>query len=1003
MSLALIVLVFFVGAYFYLTYFRLHPDLISKITLTLSQHQNLLSVVFGVMILNFAIIGAVIKRSIGLEQQGSKLAILDGRRKDEKEFSKLSLYSVILGGASFCLLRPVTIEYFGRILDFVPSKSVLALFAQAVAVNMAFTLGIAFKTVCETVRKFHSQKLKSAPLDAPKFETGHLVLGTTPNVQAPLGDSESESWVSIPPRGVNGGILVTGSVGSGKTQATLLRYLPQLVSDPKNVPAMLLIDPKGTYLKEAEKLLREAGLGNRIVRWSQQRTNVLYAESALRNSQFLSLAEMTRAAAINFMGKASDSPFWEISSNNLIRNGIVACAALHGYFTLSDLYTLIIEASEREIGRDLKLRLVENEEFDEEERYNIKCAIRYFEDEYAKLEDRVRTGIMATSTAFINQFQEYTASRIFCAPENELTLTSMEELIREGKIILFDIQQAGLARSMGTFVKLQFEQAVLNLLSELRGKPMPFTTAMIIDEYQDVVTCGSGGTVGDDTYMAKARESRPAVMVATQSLSSLMDSVGSERSAKVLVQNFRTRIACHSSDVETVNWFKELAGKTEVETETHSYSENSPQARLNLIAGGFDSPNSSLNESVSRSERSDDLISGREFSRLKTFEAFAQVFDGVETKFLKLYLKPNFLKRINTKHNDVLAQLIDKGAKKVSRLRCVLSAIKNAAAMVLFTSSAGAAIIPNVCTVASSPAFNSCLEMTTSACMCGYPPHPCALISYYVPQTFIEVWPEPKTSYFSVMPGVQAQLSKVVAVPFGAEADNDTFSAHAHLLSIPLTSLVFQSMPAGGTRNEKQCFDGMTEDFGDQWKTGKGDLLQPSFLAWSASPKACLVSGALTSAAGQTVGAPLPDSVMCSFKLPLTSVLPPSSHSVCNGWGIFYPRHGTYNGPASLTGALMIASRARSLSSEVLRTSPQGADEKWQMIYPQSSSCFREGQNVGILETLKSAHETERIVNGKLKGYLFAVWAKTTTCKEMASVAQAQAAARAIPLACVGF
>jgi hypothetical protein len=99
----------------------------------------------------------------------------------------------------------------------------------------------------------------------------------------------------------------------------------------------------------------------------------------------------------------------------------------------------------------------------------------------------------------------------------------------------------------------------------------------------------------------------------------------------------------------------------------------------------------------------------------------------------------------------------------------------------------------------------------------------------------------------------------------------------------------------------------------------------------------------------------------------------------------------------------MIASRARSLSSEVLHTSPQSADEKWQMIYPQSSSCFREGQNVGILETIKNARETERIVNGKMKGYLFAIWSKTTACKEMSAVAQAQAASHAIPLACVGF
>ncbi|MBX9766211.1 MAG: hypothetical protein K2X47_02980, partial [Bdellovibrionales bacterium] len=104
-----------------------------------------------------------------------------------------------------------------------------------------------------------------------------------------------------------------------------------------------------------------------------------------------------------------------------------------------------------------------------------------------------------------------------------------------------------------------------------------------------------------------------------------------------------------------------------------------------------------------------------------------------------------------------------------------------------------------------------------------------------------------------------------------------------------------------------------------------------------------------------------------------------------------------------MAGALMIASRIKSLSSEVLRTMPSSPDEKWQMVYPQSSSCFREGQNLGLLETVKNARETMRLVNGKPKGYLFVIWSRTTTCMEMPTILQAQAAAFAIPAACGGM
>jgi len=637
------------------------------------------------------------------------------------------------------------------------------------------------------------------------------------------------------------------------------------------------------------------------------------------------------------------------------------------------------------------------------EKFNIGRAVEYFESEYSQLEDRVRTGIVATSTAFINQFQEFAASRVFCPRQEHLTIDSMEDLIRQRKILLFDVNQPGLARSMGTFVKLHFEQAVLNLLPELKQSENLYTNALVIDEYQDVVTCGGGGTIGDESFLAKARESKPAVIVATQSLSSLMNSVGSQRPALELVQNFRTRIACHSSDLETIKLFQELAGKEDVESQTRSLSETAQGAKLNLLAGGFDAQNANINESVSRSMRREDLVTGKEFSRLRTFEAFAQVFDGIDTRFLKLYLKPHFLKAINTRHETVLEILrVSKKGGILEKIKHVLKSLRAVVASLLLAGPVHGAI-PNVCSVASSPAFTSCLELTIGGCMCGYPPHPCAAISYYVPQTFIEVWPEARTSYFSAMPGAGLQMAKIIPRPYGAEGDDDTQSFQARTIAVPLASLVFEAMPAGGTRNEKLCFDGMSEHFGSHWDTGKGDSLQPAFLAWAAAPKACLLKGAATSIAGDGGSDFSGDSAMCSFPMPKLDLLPPSKHPVCNGWGVFFPRYGTYAGPASMTGALMIASRIKSLSSEVMKTMPSGPDEKWQMVYPQSSSCFREGQNVGLLETVKNARETMRLANGKLKGYLFVVWKRTWACKELPTALQAKAAALAIPAACGGM
>jgi hypothetical protein len=1014
LPIAIMLFAIIAGGYFYLNILRFHPGSIIVLKQFCEHYSNGIGFSVIALITNITFIGSYLKRTFGLSKQGSKLAALQGK-KVRKGITKTDLTLFFIGVVCFMQTRktihPILGPVFSPMMSLVGSQWL----AISLSMNLAVFVFFALKLLLQIFEKFDFVKSRNKNLETPSTEEGELVLGTTmgelysdaQNIDSQKNSGFQESWVKIPRRGVNGGIFITGSVGSGKSQGTILPYLKQIVANKDKCPALLAIDPKGTFLREAETIFNEAGVSDRIVRITlkgDQTFNPVFANDCLKNSRFVELAEMVRAASINFMGKSSDSPFWSVSSTNLIRNAIVYCAATIGYFTLLDLYKSIVEAANLNIVENLKA-ILNKKEFTQEERFNIERCIDYFENEYLQMDNRLRTSIVATGTAFINQFQEYHASRIFCPKKEDLTLTSMEQLILDGNILLFDIQQPGLARSMGTIIKLHFEQAVLNLLPELKQKNQPWTTALIIDEYQDVVTCGGGGTIGDDSFLAKARESKPAVIVATQSLSSLMNTVGSSRPALELVQNFRTRIACHSSDIETIKMYQELAGKKDTESEVRSLSETSQSAKLNLIAGGFESENSNLNESVSFSKRREDLISGQEFSRLRTFEAFAQVFDGVNTKFVKLHLKPSFLKKVNVKHDDVL-EMIKQPEGKQKSVSLLKTLFKHVLCILMSFISVKKAIadsgVPTVCSVASTPSYESCLDLQIKGCTCGFPPHPCALISYYVPQSFIEVWPDPRMTYFSILPGVRLQMKSATPGIYGAEADDDTQSYHAHALSIPFASMIFSSMPAHGTRMEKYCFDAMSEHFGTHWRTGKSDLTQPFFLAWSLAPKACLLKGAATSVTGEPGGAPRGDSFICSFKVPKVNMFPPSSHDACNGWGTFYPRYGSYAGPAGMTGALMIGSRIKSLAAEVLSSMPNSPDEKWQMIYPQASSCFREGQNIGILETIKGAREERRLINGKLKGYLFAVWSRASTCQEYTSVIQAQAAAASIGLVCRG-
>ncbi|MGE4233059.1 MAG: type IV secretion system DNA-binding domain-containing protein [Bacteriovoracia bacterium] len=801
---------------------------------------------------------------------------------------------------------------------------------------------------------------------------------------------DKPEWIVMKKTALSGNILITGSIGTGKSQGTILPYLDQIMANFEPRPSVLALDPKNTFIPTAVQIMIARGHKDHILRLSldgETTFNPIYHPNPLEESRFLDIAQMIRAASINFMGKAFESPFWEISAFNLIKNALVYCAAVYDYYTLRDLYQVMVGALEGGFVQKLVDTLTE-ERFSDEARYNIDCAIKYFSSEYSQLDEKVRTGILATSTSFLNQFQEYRAGRIFCPTKEKLSFYSMDQVIDEGKLLLFDVKSPALARSMGTFVKLHYQQSILNrLASTTRTKDR--SAVLIIDEYQDVVSSGGGSTIGDERFLAKSREANAITIAAMQSLTSIENSLGNDKAAHELFQNFRTRIMGHSSDLATIKNFQELAGQFDKEQKSHSVSELSQHTERNLILGGFDLTDATISESISTSEKKEHLITGKEVSRLKTFEAYALIYDGVSSFFTKLFLKPFFLEKKETSHKALLGRL-------AAGLMCILVGLGL---------SSKAQAFPNVCTVLKTPQFRSCLEFSVGTCMCGFPiPRPCAQFNYYVPVSYVEVVNNPGESFFDVLPGAAIQLSTLTSrVPFAAQEDDHTFSFHAHALQVPFTSIPYNYLPCrGGAYSENMCFGAMSEHVDSHWHTGEADRWQPKHLAWGLSPKACLIAGAASGAFGGSnptygIGSP-----HCSIPMDWMPKYPPSNLPVCSGWGIHYPRYGTYHGADQTAGALMIASRLKSLGTEIFQTIPTAVDEKWQMIYPQATSCFREGENLGSL-LLKGVNEMGRLTGGPQNNYLFVVYKKVSCCRDLAEIATAYAGIEIMSAVCQAF
>ena len=313
---------------------------------------------------------------------------------------------------------------------------------------------------------------------------------------------------------------------------------------------------------------------------------------------------------------------------------------------------------------------------------------------------------------------------------------------------------------------------------------------------------------------------------------------------------------------------------------------------------------------------------------------------------------------------------------------------------------------PHICDVVNTSQFEGEVDLDVEYDMCPspfpLPPWPCAHVSYYLPKYFIEVVNHPRKTMFSGLWGVDFQLRFMNPGIFAAEADNGSYSYHAHAIHIPFAQEVLAGMACGGGIPDLFCFSAASEHLGHNWRTGWADRKQPLFLAWASNPKMCLKKGIAVSATGQwalTDGGIEP---MCSNswigKLP---VYPPTDAPVCTGWGIHFPRTGTVTSSDQTTASLLIASRIKSIGGSVFRSISSTPSDKWQMFYPHVTSSFKEGQNIAWLRG-RGVNDIGRL-RGRLDKYLYIVWQQQRCTVDAVTGTVSKGWVRLVKQACKGF
>ena len=179
--------------------------------------------------------------------------------------------------------------------------------------------------------------------------------------------------------------------------------------------------------------------------------------------------------------------------------------------------------------------------------------------------------------------------------EEELNFFGFENLINTGKIVVLNMnisEYKALSKIIATYLKLDFQTEVMARLANNFANSSR-TVAFISDEYHEYAS------VSDSEFYAQSREAKCVNIVATQSYTSLLNSLNNKYAVDVIVQNLVNKFWFRTDDIFTIESVQKQIGKEDKEKMFKSISENAKETSYSYITNTLNSTDSSISESIS--------------------------------------------------------------------------------------------------------------------------------------------------------------------------------------------------------------------------------------------------------------------------------------------------------------------------------------------------------------------------------------------------------------------
>lgn len=459
------------------------------------------------------------------------------------------------------------------------------------------------------------------------------------------GKNESNNLVFIPEKSLYQNILITGTIGTGKTSSCMYPFTKQLIcynhEDKTSKLGMLILDVKGNYYRE---VIRFAKIYNRLddLYVIELGKDVKYNPLDKPELKPSVLANRLKTILMLFSPNNSDS-YWLDKVEQVLTEAIKFCRLYNdGYVTFMEIHKLITVDNYFMDKLDVIKDSFYSGKLSKKDCYDAISSIDFFQKEFVSLDNRTLSIIKSEITRITNCFiSDYDVMNTFCPKKDDITFKGFRDLVDNGKIVVLNMNIAeyrNLSKIIATYLKLDFQTEVMSRLSRYSSNNFR-SVAFICDEYHEY--CSST----DADFFAQSREAKCINIVATQSYSSLLNSINNQYAVKVIIQNLINKFWFRTDDMNTIDDIQKQIGKEDKVRVSKTISENAKETYYSYFTNSLNSKDSNLSESINEYTQTDFIYDTNFFTQgLETFSCLSFLSDGYKIlKPMKLRLVPYFM------------------------------------------------------------------------------------------------------------------------------------------------------------------------------------------------------------------------------------------------------------------------------------------------------------------------------------------------------------------------